>query len=67
MKSDCERKCDDAEDAQQASFAEGLTGTFNSVLNNPVLPSEFDFFARSSRRAQPDVYAPATSKWEGEA
>ena len=48
MKIDCKREFDDAADAQQGSFAEGLTGTFKSVLNNPVLPSELDFFARGS-------------------
>jgi hypothetical protein len=67
MKIDCEREFEDAAEAQQGSFGEGLTGTFKSIINNPVLPSEFDFFARSSRRAQPDVYSPATSKCEGSA
>jgi len=67
MKIDCTRELDDAADAQQASFAEGVTGTFKSVLNNPVLPSEFDFFTRTSLRAQPEVNSSATSKWEGAA
>jgi hypothetical protein len=67
MKIDCTRELDDEPDAQQGSFAEGLTGTFKSVLNNPVLPSEFDFFARSSRCAQLEVNSSATGKWEGAA
>ena len=67
MKIDCEREFEDAAQARQGSFGEGLTGTFKSIINNPVLPSEFDFFARSSQRAQPDVYSPATSKCEGSA
>ena len=33
----------------QADFlAEGLTGTFKTVLNNPVLPSEFDLIDPTS-------------------
>jgi hypothetical protein len=67
MKIDCEREFDDAADARQGSFAEGVTGTFESVLDNPVLPSEFDFFARGSRRTQSDVYLSATNKREGAA
>ena len=67
MKIDCEREFDDAADAQQGSFAEGLTGTFKSVLDNPVLPSEFDIFAQGSRRTQSDVYSSATSQREGAA
>ena len=67
MKSDCEREFDDAANAQQGSFAEGLTGTFKSVLGNPVLPSEFDFFARGSRRTHSGVYSFATCKREGAA
>jgi hypothetical protein len=67
MKIDCEREFEDAAEAQQGSFGEGLTGTFKSIINNPVLPSEFDFFARSSQRAQPEVNSPAPSKWEGAA
>jgi hypothetical protein len=66
MKTD-QRELDDAAEAQKGSLAEGLTGMVKSVLNNPVLPSEFDFFARSSPRAQPDVYSSATTKWEGAA
>jgi hypothetical protein len=58
MKIDCEREFEDAAEAQQGSFGEGLTGTFKSIINNPVLPSEFDFFARSSQRAQPEVIRP---------
>jgi hypothetical protein len=67
MKSDCEREFDDAANAQQGSFAEGLTGTFKSVLGNPVLPSEFDFFARGSRRTHSGAYSSATCKREGAA
>ena len=67
MKIDCEREFDDAADAQQGSFDEGLTGTFESVLDNPVLPSEFDSFVRGSRHTQSDVNSSATSKHEGAA
>jgi hypothetical protein len=55
MRIDCERESDDAADAQQGSYAEGLNGIFKSALDNAVLPSEFDFFARRSRRAQSDT------------
>jgi len=65
MKIDCEREFDDAADAQQGSFAEDLTGKFKSVLDNSVLPSEFDFLARGSRRTQPDIDSSATSEREG--
>jgi hypothetical protein len=67
MKIDCEREFDDAADAEKDSYAESLTGTFKPVLDNPVLSSEFDFFARGSRRTQSDVYSSATSKREGTA
>jgi hypothetical protein len=65
MKSDCEREFDDAADAQQGSSAEGSTGTFKSVLDNPVLSSEFAFFARGFRRTQSDGYSSVASKREG--
>ena len=40
---------------EAASSTEGLTGTVKSVLNNPVLPSEFDLSAATSARKR---------KWE---
>jgi hypothetical protein len=40
-----ERELDNAGKAQNGSLSEGLTGTIESLLNNPVLPSEFDLFA----------------------
>jgi len=40
-----QRELDDAAEAQNGSLTEGLTGTLESALNNPVLPSEFDLFA----------------------
>jgi hypothetical protein len=40
-----QRQLDDAAEDQNGSLAEGLGGTIKSVLNNPVLPSEFDLFA----------------------
>ena len=33
-----------AEKDQKGSLAEGSTGTFKTVLNNPVLPLEFSLF-----------------------
>jgi len=39
------REFDDAENDQTGPLSEGLTGTFESVLNNPVLPLEFDLSA----------------------
>ena len=43
-----QRELNDAAEAQNGSLTEGLTGTIESVLNNPVLPSEFDLFAPPS-------------------
>ena len=40
-----QRELNDAAETQNGSLTEGLTGTSTSVLNNPVLPSEFDLFA----------------------
>jgi len=39
---------DDTAEAQKGSLAEGLTGTTGPVLNNPVLPSQFEFLAPTS-------------------
>jgi hypothetical protein len=38
------RELDNVAETQNGSLTEGLTGTIESVLNNPVLPSEFDLF-----------------------
>jgi len=43
-----ERELDDAAEAQNGSLTEGLIGTIKAVINNPVLPSEFDPFAPAS-------------------
>ena len=40
-----QRELDAAAEAQNGFLTEGLTGMSKSVLNNPVLPSEFDLFA----------------------
>ena len=40
-----QRELDDAAELQNGSLTEGLTGTIKSVLNNPVLPSDFDLSA----------------------
>ena len=47
-----QRKFDDAAEAREGSLAEGLTGTIGSVLNNPVLPSQFELLAPTSTRAR---------------
>lgn len=46
-----QREFDDAAEAQKGSLAEGLTGTTGSVLNNPVLTSQFELLAPTSARA----------------
>jgi hypothetical protein len=47
------REFDDATEVQKSFLTEGLTGTTGSVLNNPVLPSQFDLLASTSAaRAQ---------------
>ena len=43
-----QREFDDAAEAQKGSLAEGLTGTTGSVLNNPVLPFQFELLASTS-------------------
>ena len=47
-----QRELDDAAEAQNGSLAEGLTGTTGSLLNNPVLPSQFELLAPKSARAR---------------
>ena len=65
-----ERELDDAAQAQNGSLTEGLTGTIEAVLNNPVLPSEFDLFAPICARDRKWEFAnrnpvPFAKAWKG--
>ena len=66
-----ERELDDAAEAQKGSLAEGLTGTTGSVLNNPVLPSQFELLVSTgAARARKWQFAhrspvPFDKAWKG--
>ena len=69
MKIEC-REFDDAAEAQKSSLAEGLTGTTGSVLNNQVLPSQFEVLAPTTARARKWQFArrspvPFDKAWKG--
>lgn len=47
MRVDYDRDFDPADNDQAGALTEGLTGTLESILSNPVLPSGFDLPARA--------------------
>ena len=65
-----QREFDDAAEAQKGSLAGGLTGTTGSVLNNPILTSQFELLAPASARARKWHFAhrspvPFDKAWKG--